>query len=352
MNLSTNDLTALAQSQIVQVTLVALLVATVVRLFCRRRPHLAYGLWMLVVVKCLTPPVWSSQAGVFSRAEPRMAQAAMMKWERGFLDRFVRSSLAERPAAKVGVADPVDDLAVATTAPAISVAAVLGVVWIGGVVVLGGVVLRKWLSVWRTVRRAAPVENEAMTAAAALARRLGVRRKVQVRTTDEPLSMATPVQDAIAAVDRNQPVSEVRSMEQVLSAWMARAQFNTLLLSIFAGVALFLAAIGIYGTMSYSVSQRTHELGLRMALGGAQREMLALVVKQGMVLTVIGLSLGLGAAYGLTRLMAGLLFGIGATDTVTFAAVALLLGLIALAACYIPARRATKVDPMVALRYE
>ncbi len=173
-----------------------------------------------------------------------------------------------------------------------------------------------------------------------------------VRTTDEPLSMATPVQDAIAAVDRNQPVSEVRSMEQVLSAWMARAQFNTLLLSIFAGVALFLAAIGIYGTMSYSVSQRTHELGLRMALGGAQREMLALVVRQGMILTIIGLALGLGAAYGLTRLMAGLLFGVGATDIGTFTAVALLLGLIALAACYIPARPATEVDPMVALRYE
>ena len=104
--------------------------------------------------------------------------------------------------------------------------------------------------------------------------------------------------------------------------------------------------------MSYSVSQRTHELGLRMALGGAQREMLALVVRQGMILTIIGLALGLGAAYGLTRLMAGLLFGVGATDIGTFTAVALLLGLIALAACYIPARPATEVDPMVALRYE
>ena len=173
-----------------------------------------------------------------------------------------------------------------------------------------------------------------------------------VRTTGEPLQMASPVRNAIAAVDRSQPVSEVRSMEQVLSARMAGAQFNTLLLSIFAGVALFLAAIGIYGTMSYSVSQRTHELGLRMALGGAQREMLGMVVRQGMALASVGLGIGLAAAYGLTRLMAGLLFGIGATDAGTFAAVALLLGVIALAACYIPARRATKVDPMVALRYE
>lgn len=173
-----------------------------------------------------------------------------------------------------------------------------------------------------------------------------------VRTTDEPLRMATPVRDAIAVVGRSQPVPEIRSMEQVLSAWMARAEFNTLLLSIFAGVALFLATIGIYGTMSYSVSERTHELGLRMALGGAQREMLGLVVRQGMILTSIGLAIGLAAAYGLTRLMAGLLFGSGATDTLTFAAVALLLGLIALAACYVPARRATEVDPLVALRYE
>ena len=166
-----------------------------------------------------------------------------------------------------------------------------------------------------------------------------------VRTTGEPLQMASPVRDAIAAVDRSQPVSEVRSMEQVLSARMAGAQFNTLLLSIFAGVALFLAAIGIYGTMSYSVSQQTHELGLRMALGGAQREMLGLVVRQGMALASVGLAIGLAAAYALTRLMAGLLFGIGATDAGTFAAVALLLGLIALGRLLHPGPTGNKGRP-------
>ena len=172
------------------------------------------------------------------------------------------------------------------------------------------------------------------------------------RTRGEPLQLSADVQAAIAEVDRNQPVSNVRSMEQVLSAWMGRAQFNTLLLSIFAGVALFLASIGIYGTMSYSVNQRTHEIGLRMALGAADRQMLRLVVRQGMVLTFIGLGIGLAVSFGITRVMADLLFGVGATDPVTFGAVAATLGLIALAACYLPARRATRVDPMVALRYE
>ena len=172
------------------------------------------------------------------------------------------------------------------------------------------------------------------------------------RTRGEPLRLSADVQAAIAEVDRNQPVSNIRSMEQVLSAWMARAQFNSLLLTIFAAVALFLASIGIYGTMSYSVNQRTHEIGLRMALGAADRQMLRLVVRQGMVLTFIGLGIGLAVSFGITRVMAGLLFGVGATDPVTFAAVAATLGLIALAACYLPARRATQVDPMVALRYE
>ena len=173
-----------------------------------------------------------------------------------------------------------------------------------------------------------------------------------VRTRGEPLQLSADVGAAITAVDRNQPVSNIRTMEQVLSSWMARAQFNTALLSVFAGVALFLASIGIYGTMSYSVNQRTHEIGLRMALGAADQQMLRLVVRQGMVLTLIGLGIGLAVSFGITRVMAGLLFGVGATDPVTLAAVAATLGLIALAACYVPTRRATHVDPMVALRYE
>ena len=172
------------------------------------------------------------------------------------------------------------------------------------------------------------------------------------RTRSEPLRLSADVGAAIAAVDSNQPVSNIRTMEQVLSSWMARAQFNTVLLSVFAGVTLLLTSIGIYGTMSYSVNQRTHEIGLRMALGAADRQMLRLVVRQGMVLTFLGLGIGLAVSFGMTRVMAGLLFGIGATDPVTFAAVAATLGLIALAACYLPARRATQIDPMVALRYE
>ena len=173
-----------------------------------------------------------------------------------------------------------------------------------------------------------------------------------VRTREEPLSMTVPVQEVILGVDSNQPVSNVRSMEQVMGAWMARTEFNTLLLSIFAGVALFLAAIGIYGTMSYAVNQRTHEIGLRMALGAGGKQMLGLVVRQGMILAAAGVVIGLGAAFGLTRVLAGFLFGIGTTDTSTFAGVAAMLALIALVACYLPARRATRVDPMIALRYE
>ena len=171
-----------------------------------------------------------------------------------------------------------------------------------------------------------------------------------VRSRGEPLRASADVQAAIAAIDPSHPVSNIRSMDQVLSAWMSRAQFNTLLLSIFAAVALLLASIGIYGTMSYSVSQRTHEIGLRRALGAAEGQMVGLVLRQGMRWTVIGLGIGLFVAFGITRVMAGLLFGIGATDPVTFTIVAATLGGIALLACYVPARRAIRIDPMVALR--
>ena len=173
-----------------------------------------------------------------------------------------------------------------------------------------------------------------------------------VRTRGEPLLASTSVQAAIAAIDPSHPVSNIRSMDQVLSAWMARAQFTTLLLSIFAAVALLLASIGIYGTMSYSVSQRTHEIGLRRALGAAEGQMVGLVVRHGMLLTGTGLGIGLVVAFAITRVMAGLLFGIGATDPTTFTLVAATLGLIGLVACYLPARRATQIDPTVALRYE
>jgi len=141
-------------------------------------------------------------------------------------------------------------------------------------------------------------------------------------------------------------------MEKVIADTVARQNFNMLLLSIFAGVALVLAAIGIYGLMSYSVEQRTQEMGIRMALGANRGNMLRLVLTQGMKLTVSGLVLGLALAYGLTRLLASLLFGVTASDPVTFGLVAGVLAVVALVAAYVPARRATAIDPAIALRYE
>jgi putative ABC transport system permease protein len=164
--------------------------------------------------------------------------------------------------------------------------------------------------------------------------------------------MAPAIRREIAALDPDQPVSDVRTMSQVMAQTVARARFNTLLLSIFAGLATLLAAVGIFGVMNYSVQLRTREIGLRMALGAQPRRVLMLVLRQGMLLTVVGIGVGLVGAFALSRVMSGLLYGVAATDPVTFAAIVVVLGVVALIACYIPARRATRVDPLIALKYE
>ena len=173
-----------------------------------------------------------------------------------------------------------------------------------------------------------------------------------IRTKGDAANIATSARNVIQTIDPEQPVSDVRTLESVLAKSIAKARFSTLLLTVFAGVALVLAAVGIYGVISYLVTQRLHEIGVRMALGAQTSDVLKLVLRNGMVLALVGVLVGLGGAFALTRVMTSLLFGITPTDAVTFGTVSALLMLVALFACYIPARRATKVDPLMALRYE
>jgi predicted permease len=173
-----------------------------------------------------------------------------------------------------------------------------------------------------------------------------------LRTGPEPLSLVSAVRAQVAGPTRDQPIFAVRTMEQIISGSLAERRFTLLVLLIFAATALLLAAVGIYGVMSYAVTRRTHEFGIRTALGASRREIVTLVLRQGMRLAVIGLAGGLVAALALTRFMAALLYGVRPADLATLASVTLLLGGIALLACYIPARRATAVDPAVALRCE
>ena len=177
-------------------------------------------------------------------------------------------------------------------------------------------------------------------------------RDLVVKTDVDPASMAATVRKAVWEIDKDQPVSNIQTMDQILAESIARQRFSMLVLAIFAAVALVLAGVGIYGVMSYSVAQRTHEIGIRMALGAQTGAVLKLAVGYGMKLVIAGIAIGLIAAFALTRVMSTLLFGVTATDPTTFALISLLLIAVAVLASYVPARRATRVNPIIALRYE
>ena len=173
-----------------------------------------------------------------------------------------------------------------------------------------------------------------------------------VRSAGDPTNLSAVIRSEVLKLDKEQPTTYIKTLNEYFAISVAQQRFSVVLLGVFAAVALVLAAVGIYGVLSYAVTQRTHEIGIRMALGAGRRDVFRLVVGRGMLLSVIGVASGLVAAFALTRLMASLLFGVTATDAVTFASVAGVLLVVALLACYIPARRATRVDPLVALRYE
>ena len=173
-----------------------------------------------------------------------------------------------------------------------------------------------------------------------------------VRTSNDPTSIIAAVRQTVWSIDPKQPIANINTLEQIVSDSIAQPRLNMVLMMLFGGLALLLSAVGIYGLLSYAVTQRTQELGIRMALGANVGDVLKLVLKQGMLLALIGEAIGLFAAFALTRLIRGLLFGVTPTDTTIFAGVVIVLTLTALLACWVPARRATKVDPLVALRYE
>jgi putative ABC transport system permease protein len=173
-----------------------------------------------------------------------------------------------------------------------------------------------------------------------------------IKTNIDPLSLTNAVRGEVLSLDPNEPIYDVKSMDQLASASLAQRQLNMVLFASFSSIALILAAVGIYGVVSYSVTQRTHEIGIRMALGARRSNVLSLIVRQGMALALGGVVVGLGVAIALTRLMSSLLFGVSATDPLTFIVISVMLVGVALGACFVPARRATRVDPMIALRYE
>jgi putative ABC transport system permease protein len=175
---------------------------------------------------------------------------------------------------------------------------------------------------------------------------------VFLRSLSNPERLTAGVREVVQAIDKELPISNIKTGDQLLYEAVGQPRFHTVLIALFAGLALLLAAVGIYGVISYSVAQRTHEIGIRLAVGARPRDVLVLVIKQGMMLTLTGTAIGIVAAFGLTRLLSSLLFQVDAADPLTFAAVATLLVAVGFLACWIPARRATNVDPMIALRYE
>jgi putative ABC transport system permease protein len=173
-----------------------------------------------------------------------------------------------------------------------------------------------------------------------------------VRADGDPTALLASIRDVFAQFDKDLPLADISTMDEIISTSVARPKLEAVLLGLFGGLAMLLAAVGIYGVMSYSVSQRTGEIGVRMALGANRGQVLALICKQGLRLAAIGLATGLLLALAATRLMSSILFGVSPADPPTYASIAILLTVVSLLACYVPARRATKVDPMVALRNE
>lgn len=173
-----------------------------------------------------------------------------------------------------------------------------------------------------------------------------------IRSGSDPAQLTSAVRGEVSALDKTLPVFNVKPMEQVIGERMSPKRLAALMMAVFALLALVLAGVGIYAVMSYAVSQRTHEIGIRMALGAQARDIFKLVITQGLALTMAGIGIGLAGAYAMTRAMAGLLYGVTTTDPLTFIGISLLLGGVAMLACYVPTRRAIRVDPMIALRYE
>lgn len=175
---------------------------------------------------------------------------------------------------------------------------------------------------------------------------------VVVRTEGNPMNLATTIREQVLAVDHDQPVSDVKTMDSIFEATLGQRRLTMLLLGMFAGIALLLATVGIYGVVAYSVAQRTQEVGIRRALGAQHVDILRLILGQGLGMVLAGIAIGIGAAFGLTRVMKNLLFHVNAVDPATFVGVALLFLIVALAGSYIPASRAARIDPMAALRVE